>query len=101
MIKLEEEDEVFFDEAKSFLKEINEVVLEATKIGKKVVFATEDLLILSLEDDSNVIYEVRIDKKPFSNKLVYIGDKALKSSYLLNLIHKQELRIDPHYTSHI
>lgn len=98
MEEIKEEKEVLYDEAKHFLEDVKEVIHEAKKMGKKTVYASEDLLILSLEDDLHTVYEVfNRDGKSFASKLVYIGDKKIKTSYLLNLIHKQELKIDPHY----
>ncbi len=97
-----EDEEVFFDESKNFLEEVKGVIHEARKQGKDVVYASEDLLILCLKDDLHTIYEVlNRNTNTFAKKLVYIGDKSLKSSYLLNLIHKQELKIDPHFEKHI
>ncbi len=99
---MEEEEEVFYNEAKNFLEEVKVIIFEAVKQKKKVVYASEDLLILSLEEDGHIVYEVmNRNTNAFSSKLVYIGEKALKASYLLNLIHKQELKIDPHYETHV
>lgn len=93
-----ENEEVSYDEAKIFLEDIKAVIHEARKQNKKVVYASEDLLILELHDDLHTIYEViNRHKGAFSSKLIYIGDQKVKVSYLLNLIHKQELKIDPHF----
>jgi len=90
------EKEEVFDEARTFLEETKEVIIEAKKLGKEVVYASDDLLILSLEEGSHIVYEVyNKTGKILATKLVYIGDAKLKSSYLLNLIHKQEIKHDP------
>lgn len=96
-----EEIEEVYDEARIFFEDVKAIIHEARKQKKKVVYASEDLLILELEDDLHTIYEVINRRKGvFSSKLVYIGDVKVKASYLLNLIHKQELKIDPNFESH-
>ena len=94
---MENENEEVYNEAKIFLGEVKVVIEEAEKMGKDVVYASEDLLILCLKDDLHTVYEVlNRNKNNFASKLIYIGDKKLKASYLLNLIHKQELKVDPY-----
>lgn len=94
MENTEKEEPEVYDEAKVFLKEVKEMIHKALQIGKKVEFKSDDLLILSLKDDIHGVFEVyNYDDDDFPiPKLVYIGDKMLKKSYLLNLIHKEENR---------
>lgn len=95
------EKEEVYDEAKAFMEEIKGLIYEVRKQGKKVVYASSELLIFSLEEETNTIYEVLDrNKVGFASRLVYIGDKKVASSYLLNLIHKQELKIDPYTEKH-
>ena len=88
----EEEKEVFFDEAKLFLDEVKDLILEAIKTNKKVEYKSENLLILSLKDEVHGVFEVyNLDENNnLIPKLIYIGDKKLRISYLLNLINKEE-----------
>ena len=55
---MEKQEEVLYNEAEHFLEEIKAVIHEAKKMGKDVVYASEDLLILCLKDDLHTIYEV-------------------------------------------
>ena len=88
------EKEEVYDEAKVFLGEVKEIINKAVKINKKVEYKSDDLLILSLKDDLHGVFEVyNLNGEEFPlPKLVYIGDKQLKRSYLLNLINKEERR---------
>lgn len=100
MEEIKKKEEVF-DEARIFLEEIKLVILEARKFGKEVVYASDDLIILSLEEGSHIVYEVYNKRgKILATKLVYIGDAKVKASYLLNLINKQEIRHDPYTKEH-
>ncbi len=86
------EKEEVYDEAKIFLEEVKEIINKAIQVNKKVEYKSDDLLILSLKDDLHGVFEVynlNSDEFPLP-KLVYIGDKMLKKSYLLNLINKEE-----------
>jgi len=90
---LNTDDGLTFNEAKIFLEEIRKVIVEAKKLGKEVMYASEEFLILKFEDAKDTIFEViNRDDSILSSKLVYIGEPQLKSSYLLNLINKQELK---------
>ncbi|KKM89631.1 hypothetical protein LCGC14_1246710 [marine sediment metagenome] len=93
-IEMEEENEVY-DEAKIFLEEVKKIILEAVKMNKKVEYKSENLLILSLVDNLHGVFEVyNMDNDEFPQpKLVYVGDKGLRKSYLLNLINKEENRV--------
>lgn len=96
------ENEEVYNEAKVFLEEVKSVIQEAKKQGKDLVYASEDLLILELKDDLHTVYEVlNRNKNEFASKLIYIGDKKLRASYLLSLIHKQEIKVDPYYEKRI
>ena len=86
------EKEEVYDEAKTFLEEVKKMIHKAMQVNKKVEYKSDDLLILSLKDDLHGVFEVynlNSDEFPLP-KLVYIGDKMLKKSYLLNLINKEE-----------
>lgn len=88
----EKEEEVLFDEAKLFLDEVKDLIHEAIKLNKKVEYKSENLLILSLKDEIHGVFEVyNLDEKNnLIPKLIYIGDRKLRTSYLLNLINKEE-----------
>ncbi len=91
------EKEEVYDEARIFLREIKDLINEVQQQGKKLVYASSDLFIFSLEEGKNTIYEVHDrNRDGFAIRLVYIGDPKVASSYLLNLIHKQELKVDPY-----
>lgn len=81
-----------FDEAKLFLEEVKGLIHEAIKMDKKVEYKTDSLLILSLKDEIHGVFEVYNldDKNNLIPKLIYIGDRKLRMSYLLNLINKEE-----------
>lgn len=87
--------EEVFDEGRIFLDEVKEIINQAVKMNKKVEYKADDLLILSLKDDLHGVFEVyNLDDKGFPQpRLVYIGDKGLRKSYLLNLINKEENRV--------
>jgi len=86
------EKEEVYDEAKDFLEEVKDIIHLAIKIGKKVEYKSEKILILSLKDDLHTVFEVYNNEDKFLQpKLVYIGDSKLKGSCLLNLIHREEL----------
>lgn len=90
-----------YDEARIFLDEVKEIIKEVKRIHKKLVYASKDLLIFELEENTDTVYEVHDrDKVGFSSRLVYIGDPKVKVSYLLNLIHKQEMKNDPNTYKH-
>lgn len=87
--------EEVYDEAKVFSEEVNKIINHSAKLNKNVEYRSDNLLILSLKDEFNGIFEVynMIDNEIFPQpKLVYIGDKGLRKSYLLNLINKEENR---------
>lgn len=92
---LETEAEVF-DEGKLFLDKVKEMIERGKQCGKNVIFFTQDLLILSIEDGMHTVYEVYDKDNSFVSKLVYIGDGKVKASYLLNLINKQEMKHGPY-----
>ena len=93
----EKETEVSYNEAKDFLEQVKDIIHEAMKQKKKVVFASEDLLILEFSEDQHVVYEVlNRQQQIFASRLVYIGEKAVRASYLLNLINKEEIKLDPY-----
>ena len=85
-----------FDEGKDFLDKVKEIVERSKQCGKNVVYYTDDLLILSIEDGIHTVYEVYDKSNSFVSKLVYIGDAKIKASYLLNLINKQEMKHGPY-----
>ncbi len=79
------------DEARIFLNEVKALINEAIKINKKIEYKSDDLVILSLKDDLHGVFEVyNVNDRFLIPKLVYIGNKDLRKSYLLNLIHKEE-----------
>lgn len=82
------------DEGKVFLEEVKGIIHEALKMNKKVEYKSENLLILSIKDDIHGVFEVYNFKEGWVSmpKLVYVGDRNLKKSYLLNLINKEENR---------
>jgi len=88
------EKEEVYDEAKTFLEEVKKMIHKAMQVNKKVEYKSDDLLILSLKDDLHGVFEVyNLDSDDFPQpRLLYIGDKQLRRSYLLNLIHKEENR---------
>jgi len=91
----ETEKEEVWNEGKDFLGEIKEIIAQALKVNKKVEYKSENLLILSIKDELHGIFEVydfSDDDFP-APKLIYIGDKGLRKSYLLNLINKEESRV--------
>ena len=97
MENFEENEEVLiYDEAKTFLEEVKEIIARVLRINKKVEYKSDSLLILSLKDDLHGVFEVyNLDEDDYGKvslvpKLVYIGDKKLRVSYLLNLINKEE-----------
>ena len=97
MENFEENEEVLiYDEAKTFLEEVKELIVRVLKSNKKVEYKSDKLLILSVKDEVHGVFEVyRLDEDGIDNlvpKLVYIGDKKLRISYLLNLINKEEQR---------
>ena len=85
-----------FDEGKDFLDKVKKIVESGKRCGKNVVYYTDDLLILSIEDGIHTVYEVYDKDNSFVSKLVYIGDAKVKASYLLNLINKQEMKHGPY-----
>ena len=91
MMEEKEEKEVY-DEAKDFLEEVKALICEAIKMNKKVEYKSDSLLILSLKDDLHGVFEVYNynERNNLEPKLIYIGDKGLQKSYLLNLINKEE-----------
>ena len=96
MEETEEEEVLIYDEGKLFLEEVKELINEVLKSNKKVEYKTDKLLILSINDSLHGVFEVyNLEKNEYgkldiSPKLVYIGDKKLRISYLLNLINKEE-----------
>jgi len=84
-----------YDEGKVFLEEVKEIIHEALKINKKVEYKSENLLILSINDELHGVFEVYdfTDDDFPAHKLIYIGSKQLRRSYLLNLINKEESRV--------
>ena len=87
--------EEVYDEGKLFLEEVKEIINNAVKMNKKVEYKSDDLLILSIKDDLHGVFEVySLEDKEFPQpKLIYVGDKGLRKSYLLNLINKEENRV--------
>ena len=97
------EEVLIYDEAKSFLSEVKEIIARVLKVNKKVEYKSDSLLILSLKDDLHGVFEVfRLDDETINliPKLVYIGDKKLRVSYLLNLINKEEQKSVLNYRNH-
>ena len=90
------EDPEVFDEGKDFLDRVKKIVESGKECGKNVVYYTDDLLILSIEDGMHTVYEVYDKDNSFVSRLVYIGDTKIKGSYLLNLINKQEMKHGPY-----
>ena len=95
MENIEENEEVLiYDEAATFLEEVKELIVQVVKVNKKVEYKSDSLLILSVKDEIHGVFEVyRLNDDEVDNlvpKLVYIGDKKLRISYLLNLINKEE-----------
>ena len=97
MENIEENEEVLiYDEAKTFLEEVKKLIVDVVKINKKVEYKSDSLLILSIKDEVHGVFEVyNLDENENGSvslipKLVYIGDKKLRISYLLNLINKEE-----------
>jgi len=87
----EEEKEEVYDEAKLFLEEVKSLIQEAVKLNKRIEYKSDDLLILSIKDEVHGVFEVyNLANNSLLPKLIYIGDKSLRKSYLLNLIHKEE-----------
>lgn len=88
----EEKEEVFYDEAKLFLEDVKDIIHKAIKMNKRVEYKSDNLLILSLKDEIHGVFEVyKINEENnLIPKLIYIGDKGLRKSYLLNLINKEE-----------
>lgn len=86
--------EEVYDEGRIFLEEVKKIIHKAIQMDKKVEFKNDDILILSLKDDLHGVFEVYnlINDDFTMPKLVYIGDKRLRNSYLLNLINKEENR---------
>jgi len=84
-----------YNEAEIFLDEVKKIIENSLKMNKVVEYRTDNLLILSLKDDLHGVFEVyNVDDKDFPQpKLIYIGNKALRKSYLLNLINKEENRV--------
>ena len=93
MMEEKEEKEVY-DEAKDFLEEVKGLIHEAIKMNKRVEYKSDSLLILSLKDETHGVFEVyKINEENnLIPKLIYVGDKGLRRSYLLNLINKEEQR---------
>jgi len=97
MENIEENEEVLiYDEAKTFLEEVKELIVTQLKFNKKVEYKSDSLLILSVKDETHGVFEVyNLQEDDYGKinlipKLVYIGDKKLRISYLLNLINKEE-----------
>ena len=94
MMEKEMEKEEVYDEAKEFLEEVKALIHEAIKMNKRVEYKSDSLLILSLKDETHGVFEVyKINEENnLIPKLIYVGDKGLRKSYLLNLINKEEQR---------
>ena len=93
MEEIKESPEVY-DEGKIFLEEVKDIICEALKMNKKVEYRSENILILSVKDEVHGVYEVYNNENgDLSPKLVYVGDRNLRKSYLLNLINKEENRV--------
>lgn len=94
MEEITEEEEVLLilDDAKPFLDEVKALIQKVLKMNKKVEYKSDKFLILSLKDELHGVFEVYSlkDKNNLIPKLIYIGDKRLRTSYLLNLINKEE-----------
>jgi len=107
MENIEENEEVLiYDEGKNFLEEVKEIIVEQVKLNKIVEYKSDSILILSIKDPLHGVFEVynleedergRVNLSP---KLVYIGDKKLRISYLLNLINKEEQKNVLNYRNH-
>jgi len=70
--------------------------MNSTKMNKIVEYRSDNLLILSLNDKIHnvfVVYNMMNNEAIPQPTLVYIGDKGLRKSYLLNLINKEENRV--------
>ena len=85
-----------FNPAKSFLDDVKKLIEQAITQNKKVEYYNEEgILILSLKDDVHGVYEVyNLKESDLIPKLYYVGDKMLRMSYLLNLINKEENKLE-------